>query len=86
MKICVEIPEYDGNGIDVIWENNSKYSVEVVGNQVVLRGNKEALVSLAKQMLYLSNNDIQHGAHVHFNSFFTGNSEEENELIIEKTE
>ncbi|MBR6777266.1 MAG: hypothetical protein IKM27_05925 [Clostridia bacterium] len=86
MRICVEIPEYDGNGIDVIWENNSKYSVEVVGNQVVLRGNKEALVSLAKQMLYLSNNGIQHGAHVHFNSVFTGNSEEENELIIEKTE
>lgn len=86
MKICVEIPEYDGNSIDVIGENKSKYSVEVDGNQVVLRGNKEALVSLAKQMLYLANNDIQHGTHVHFNSFFTEKSEEENELIIEKTE
>ena len=27
MKICVDIPEYDGKGIDVIWENNSKYCI-----------------------------------------------------------
>ena len=86
MKICVDIPEYDGKGIDVIWEKNSKYCIEINGNQIALRGNKDALVSLAKQMLYLANDDIQHGTHVHFNSFFTGNSEEENELIIEKTE
>ena len=86
MKICVDIPEYDGKGIDVIWENNSNYCIEINGNQIALRGNKEALVSLAKQMLYLANDDIQHGAHVHFNSFFTGNSDSENELIIEKTE
>jgi len=53
MRITVDIPDHDGNGIDVVWDRNGKYSVEVNSNQIVLRGNKEALISFAKQMLYL---------------------------------
>ncbi len=86
MRITVDIPDHDGNDIDVVWDRNGKYSVEINSNQIVLRGNKEALISFAKQMLYLASDDIQQGAHVHFNSFFTGNYDGENELIIEKTE
>ncbi len=83
MKVSVIIPDYDGNGLDVIWENGAKYMVNVDENHVILSANKDGLISLAKQMLYMAYNDLEIGSHVHFDSFFT---KEENmcELIIEK--
>lgn len=82
MKITLDIPEYDGNALDVIWENRAKYDLMTFGNEVVLKANKEALISFAKQMLYFAHNDMHQGSHVHYGSFFTGN-EQDKELIIE---
>ncbi len=84
MKITLDIPEYDGNAIDVIWENNAKYDLTTFDGEAVLKANKEALISFAKQMLYFAHNDITEGSHVHYGSFFTG-KEQKNELIIEIT-
>ena len=53
----------------------------------VLSANKKGLISLAKQMLYLANNDFHcSGAHIHFDSFFTKMDNAKYDLIIEKTE
>lgn len=84
MKITVDIPDYDGNGIDVIWDDGSKYSTSVSDNDVVISANKAGLISLAKQMLYMAYSDLPMGAHVHYNSFFTKMANEKYELIVEK--
>lgn len=84
MKINLDIPDYDGNAIDIVWENKSDYKVEINEREVVIAANDEALVSLAKQMLYLAYNNIPAGSHVHYDSFFTKNNIGECELIIEK--
>ena len=44
MKIIVDIPTYDGNSLDVIWETGSKYRISVNDNNVV----KERLVFIKK--------------------------------------
>ena len=85
MKVILELPDYDGNGVDVIWDNGSKYELKVFDNEIALLANKNGLVSLAKQMLYLAYNDFDYsGTHVHFDSFFTKMDNIEYELIIEK--
>lgn len=84
MNINLNIPDYDGNALDVIWEQNSKYSIQIDKNNVVLRANKEGLESLGKQLIYMAFNDLPHGSHVHLDSFFTQKKDGENELIIEK--
>ncbi len=84
MRIMVDIPDYDGNGLDVIWETNSKYVIRVQNNDVVISANKSGLISLAKQMLYMAHNNLPTGSHVHYDSFFTKMNNECFELIIEK--
>ena len=53
MKITVDLPDYDGNGLDVIWENESYYTLDVYESTVVFSANKQALISFEKQMLYI---------------------------------
>ena len=84
MKIYVDIPDYDGNGLDVIWENDAKYSISVNDNNVVVSANKSGLISFAKQMLYMAYNDLHKGSHVHYDDFFTKIKTNDFELIIEK--
>ena len=86
MKIIVDIPDYDGDSLDVLWENGSKYTISVVANGVVISANKNGLVSIAKQMLYMAYNDLPVGSHVHYDSFFTKMNQEKNELVIEKVQ
>lgn len=84
MKIIVDIPNYDGNGLDIIWETGSKYAISVEGKNVVISANKSGLVSLAKQMLYMAYSNLPTGSHVHYDSFFTNINDEDLELVIEK--
>ena len=84
MRLVIDIPDYDGNSLDVIWEADSKYEISVQKNSVVISANKDGLISLAKQMLYMANNDLLAGSHVHYDSFFTKMSDECIELVIEK--
>jgi len=84
MKVTLDIPDYDGNSLDVVWETGSKYAISIADNDVVISANKGALVSIAKQMLYMAYNNLPKGSHVHYDSFFTKMNEEEYELVIEK--
>ena len=84
MKIAVDLPNYDGNGLDVIWEEGSKYTISIGKGNVVITANKSGLISIAKQMLYMAYNDLPIGSHVHYDSFFTKISPDNIELIIEK--
>ena len=83
MHIELSIPNYDGNAIDVIWEKSAHYSIQTYENQVVLSANKDGLISIAKQMLYMAYNNLPYGSHVHLDSFFTKSENIEENLIIE---
>ncbi len=84
MKIGIEIPDYEQDGIDVIWERNADYRVYVYNDSIHLVANAEALESFAKQMLYLAQEGVPKGSHVHFDQFFTGLKEVPVELVIAK--
>ena len=43
MNIDLDIPNYDGNALDVIWGKNAHYSIHTYENHVVLSANKYGL-------------------------------------------
>ena len=82
MNIEISLPNYDGNAIDVIWEEGAHAELSFGDNQIHIRANRDGLISLAKQMIYLAVNDVHEGSHVHYDSYFLGNTQLE--LVIEK--
>lgn len=83
MRISVDIPNYDGNSLDVIWDQKAKFGLKAYDNCITLSANKEAMISFAKQLLYFAHNEIPNGSHIHFDSFFCKGLIGEYELVIE---
>lgn len=71
MKYEIDLPEIE-DGVDVFWEDDAMCRLSVDKNETVLRCNKEALLSLGKQLLYLyCNYDcLGFGTHIHYDDFF----------------
>lgn len=83
-EIKISIPEYD-NCIECVWEENFKIKVSAPFDTLTIEANREGLISLARHLLYLSQDDVPNGSHVHFDEY---NSLEDGslELIISKKE
>ncbi len=84
MKLDIDIPEYDNEGTDVIWEKDSKINISYDEYSAYICANKEGLISLAKQLLYFAYNDFPDGVHVHYDDFFCDLENGSKELIIER--
>jgi hypothetical protein len=82
MRIIVDLPDYDGNALDVIWDEGANYTLDFDGNGLIISANKSGLISLAKQMLYMAHSNLPFGSHVHYSSFFTKMGEETLEITI----
>lgn len=78
----LNLPDFDGNAIDVIWEKGANAELRCEDDQILIRANREGLLSLAKQMIYLAVNDVAVGGHIHYDSNFLGDVPFE--LVIEK--
>lgn len=83
VNIHLQIPDFDGNAIDIIAEKGATVSVEVHENEVVIAANKEGFLSLAKQMLYMAVNPIPFGGHAHFDDTLVGMRHSAYSLVIE---
>ena len=82
MNVEISIPEFDGNAIDVIWEEAAHIELGYEDNQILIRADCKGLLSLAKQMIYMAVNDIGSGSHVHYAGYFLGDTPFE--LVVEK--
>ena len=67
--------------MDIEWEDGFTIKVKVDEGSVVVRANKEGMLSLARQLMALADSDA--GCHIHYDEH---NSLEEGsaEMIIEK--
>ena len=83
-EIKILIPEYD-NGVECIWEEKFKIKTSAPFNTLTIEANREGLVSLARHLLHLAQDDVPNGSHFHldeYNSLEAGSLE----LIISKNE
>jgi hypothetical protein len=84
MEIRLDIPQYDKtNGLISLWEDGFEINVEESNGQILISANRAGLISLAIQLLTLSQDDVPIGCHFHYDSH---NSLEDysKALIIEK--
>jgi hypothetical protein len=84
MEVKIEIPKYNGDtGITYLWTDGFELSMAVDKDVVLIKANKEGLISMANHLLNLAQDDIPKNYHMHFDEL---NSLEEGsrELIIEK--
>ena len=84
MKKEVDIIPYDANtGILLSYEKNSAIEVKNTGDEVIISANNEGLLSLARLLLTLAQNEVPVGTHTHLDE---RNLLEEGsiDLIIEK--
>ena len=85
MKQEVEIIQYDANeGIQFKWENNFAIEVKKEDGEIIISANNEGLISLARHLLTLAQNEVPIGTHIHLDEY---NSLEEGsaDLIIVKS-
>lgn len=84
MKIEVNVPDYDKlKGLVFQWERSYSIGVYLDDEVVKIVANKAGLISLARHLLMLANEDVPNHSHMHFDE----NSCLENEsidLLIEK--
>ena len=79
----IDFPQYNEQGLALVWEDNFQISCSVNGAAVCIQANGAGLVSLARHMLELAQDNAPEFSHIHLDSF---NSLEEGsaELIIIK--
>jgi hypothetical protein len=84
MEILINISEYNPEtGFKFLWEDGFKISTDVEANKIVLFANKAGLISMAKHLLSLAQDEYYSGYHFHLDEY---NSLEEGsvELVIGK--
>lgn len=83
MKIEMNVPKYKlKDGLQLVWENN--FSIKVVSDgEVYIKANRAGLVSLARHLLTLAQEEVPNGCHIHLDE---NNSLEEDsvDLVIER--
>ena len=83
-EIQINIPEYD-DCIELVWEKDFKIKTRYEYDTIIIEANNAGLVSLARHLLVLAQEEAPSGSHIHLDEF---NSLEDGslELILDKNE
>ena len=70
MEIKIDIPDYDiHTGLKCEWENGFEIETKLEDGNFVLCANRAGLISLAKHLLLLSQDQVPIGHHIHLDEF-----------------
>ena len=77
------VPSYDENGMTFVWEDGFSIKCSIDNEAVRIEANKGGLISLARHLLELAQEEVPEFEHIHFDEY---NSLDDNsvELIIVK--
>ncbi len=83
-EIKINIPEYN-DAIELVWNDNYKIKTSTPYDTITIEANRDGLLSLARHLLLLAQEEVPNGSHFHLDEF---NSLEDSslELIISKNE
>lgn len=83
-SVHLDVPAYaPETGLRTVWEDGFEISAHVDGTRVHIRANPAGLISLARHLLLLAQENVFSGAHLHLDA---SNSLEEGsgEIILER--
>ncbi len=79
----IDVPKFEQDGLLLVWETGFSIKCSVEAENVRIEANREGLISLARHLLTLAQENVPEFTHIHFdenNSLEDGSSE----LIIVK--
>ena len=65
-SMIMNIPIYEGKGLDFIWEENSIISTKIDNDTIVVKANRDGLVSLARHLLTLAQDNVPNNRPIDF--------------------
>ncbi len=69
MRVEIDVPDYyPERGLHMAWEDGFVISVEVANDTVLLSANQPGLVSLARLLLTLADEQVPVGSHWHLDA------------------
>ncbi|WP_312185792.1 hypothetical protein [Sphingobacterium sp.] len=84
MDVIINLPSYTiASGLASVWEPGFEIKVKVTHGEVVISANKQGLISFAKQLLTLAQDEVPIGSHFHLDET-NALSPESISLILEK--
>ena len=84
VEVKLKIPKYDDEvGLQSSWVDGFILKTDIIENQIQIHANKAGLISLAKQLLYLAQDETPIGYHYHLDDYNSLETDS-NELIISK--
>ena len=83
-EIKIQIPEYNRH-LEFVWEADPKIKAYPQFDALIIQANRDGLVSLARHILLLAQDDVPSGCHFHLDEY---NDLEDGsfELIVAKKE
>ncbi|MGQ7856428.1 Imm32 family immunity protein [Pedobacter sp. WC2501] len=84
IEVKLEVPKYnDEVGLQSSWVNGFILKTDIIENQIQIQANKAGLISLAKQLLSLAQDETPIGCHYHLDDYDSLEADSI-ELIISK--
>ena len=81
-EIKINIPQYD-DSVELVWDNNFKIKTSTPYDTIIIEANREGLLSLARHLLLLAQEEVPSGSHFHFDEF-DSLEDDSVELIVSK--
>lgn len=77
----INVPQYSENGLSFVWEDGFSVKCSIDDNCATIEANRQGLISLARHLLALAQEEVPQFTHLHLDEF---NSLEDNssELIL----
>jgi hypothetical protein len=67
MEITMSVAEYvEAQGLRLSWQPGSRIEARCLAGEVIIKGNRAGLVSLANHLLTLAQENVPAGNHLHF--------------------
>jgi hypothetical protein len=86
MRQVLEIPEYiPEQGLRLVWEEGSSILLRCTDREVMITANRDGLVSLARHLLTLAQDNVPAGVHAHLGSW-GGLDPGSVELVVDRAE
>ncbi|WP_335937482.1 Imm32 family immunity protein [Streptomyces sp. PTD5-9] len=83
MDVVIDVPESEaGEGLRFSWDEDFEIELDVGPAEVVIRGNRAGLTSLARHLLTLAQQGVHEGSHIHLTA--SQEIESEADLILER--
>ncbi|GCE14130.1 Imm32 family immunity protein [Tengunoibacter tsumagoiensis] len=69
-QVTIDVPDYSiWHGVRAIYENEYSISARIVSdNEFVIQADKGGLITLARHLLTLAQDEVPSGAHIHYDN------------------